>query len=265
MKKHFLSVTLFLFLASCTGKPQDINVKIDSASQQKLASILKNQVIPSAGEPDGERINRISAAFINTPYIANTLIGSQDKPEKLVVNLTGVDCFTFIDYVNALRHATDKNTFYSNLINTRYKEGKVDFFNRRHFFTDWAEQAPQNARDVTAQISPSYKVKVKFLNKKADGSEYLPGLGVQQREITYIPGKSVDQQVIDNLKTGDFIGIYTDLPGLDVTHVGLFIAGDSGPLLRNASSLKANMKVVDSPFVDYVKNKPGIIVLRPVQ
>ena len=35
----------------------------------------------------------------------------------------------------------------------------------------------------------------------------------------------------------------------------------SGPVLRNASSRKANMRVVDSPFMDYVMATPGIVVV----
>ncbi len=34
-------------------------------------------------------------------------------------------------------------------------------------------------------------------------------------------------------------------------------------MLRDASSKKANMKVVDSPFLEYAKHTPGIVVLRP--
>jgi hypothetical protein len=34
-------------------------------------------------------------------------------------------------------------------------------------------------------------------------------------------------------------------------------------VLRNASSLSSNMQVVDSPFLEYVQNKPGILVYRP--
>ncbi|WP_254614929.1 N-acetylmuramoyl-L-alanine amidase-like domain-containing protein [Burkholderia pyrrocinia] len=66
----------------------------------------------------------------------------------------------------------------------------------------------------------------------------------------------------DKLRTGDLIGIYAKADGLDVTHVGFFVETNDGPMLRNASSEKANMKVVDSPFVEYVKNTPGIVVLR---
>jgi len=34
-------------------------------------------------------------------------------------------------------------------------------------------------------------------------------------------------------------------------------------MLRNASSLARNRKVVDSPFLEYVARTPGIVVLRP--
>lgn len=83
-----------------------------------------------------------------------------------------------------------------------------------------------------------------------------------KRTITYIPSNFINEEVISHLQSGDFIGIYTKLAGLDVTHVGFFIMTDKGPMLRNASSRKANEKVVDSPFMDYVSKTPGIIVLR---
>ncbi|PHZ34018.1 N-acetylmuramoyl-L-alanine amidase-like domain-containing protein, partial [Yersinia kristensenii] len=80
--------------------------------------------------------------------------------------------------------------------------------------------------------------------------------------VIYIPAEFINEAVVSQLKTGDYIGIYTKINGLDVTHTGIFIMTPDGPMLRNASSLKSNMKVVDSPFIQYVKDKPGIIVLR---
>ncbi|EEQ04193.1 hypothetical protein yrohd0001_26400 [Yersinia rohdei ATCC 43380] len=49
---------------------------------------------------------------------------------------------------------------------------------------------------------------------------------------------------------------------MDVTHAGIFIMPPKGAIFRHASSLKNNSGVVDLPFIDYVKNTPGIIVLR---
>lgn len=262
MMRYFsaLPVIACLLLASCHS--HNTPIITDNASQQKIENILENQIIPYPHATMSEKIEHISEQFIGTPYRADTLIGSESQPEKLVVDLTGVDCFTFIDYVNALAHATTKDEFYAALIKTRYAEGKITFQTRKHFFTDWAALPFRNAKDVTARVSPHYQQEIKYLNQKADGSKYLPGVEIHKRNIIWIPGKSVDHQTIANLQTGDFIGIYTDIAGLDVTHVGIFIASDHGPLFRNASSLSKKRKVTDSPFIEYVKNKPGIIVLR---
>ena len=82
--------------------------------------------------------------------------------------------------------------------------------------------------------------------------------------MNYIPSEFVDQAVLDQLRSGDYIGIYTPSPGLDVTHTGIYVMTDKGPVLRNASFRIANKRVVDSPFINYIKNVPGIVVLRPI-
>ncbi len=258
--RKMLPLMLVAALASCATHSKQAD--IDSYTAKKINEIIDNQVKPGNKDNPGEIIKNVSYQFLGTPYAANKLIGSPTEPEKLVIDFSGLDCFTFLDYVESLRKSNDQNDFVKNLIQTRYIDGKISFLQRKHFFTDWSTREKLNAKDVTDEISPSYITITKSLNKKADGSEYIPGLGVTKREIKYIPGDKVNDAVIKNLKTGDYIGIYTHLAGLDVTHTGIFIMTDHGPMLRNASSLAANKKVVDSPFLDYVKNKPGIIVLR---
>ncbi len=211
----------------------------------------------------GQQIGLISEAFLGTPYVANKLQGSLNTPEQLVVDFRGLDCFTYLDYVQALRQSTAQSDFLKNLLRTRYVDGDIGFFNRKHFYTDWAYSGRYTpAEDITAQISAHAVRSQKLLNQKADGSAYLPGLPVVPRTVTYIPAGFIDKTVIKRLHEGDFIGIYTPLAGLDVTHVGFFIKTDKGPVLRNASSHSGSQKVVDSPFLAYVANTPGIVVLR---
>ncbi|ECV2939181.1 N-acetylmuramoyl-L-alanine amidase-like domain-containing protein, partial [Salmonella enterica subsp. enterica serovar 4,[5],12:i:-] len=50
--------------------------------------------------------------------------------------------------------------------------------------------------------------------------------------------------------------------GLDVSHVGIVVRHDEQVWFRNASSLAANRKVVDTPFMEYMHSRPGIVVLR---
>lgn len=235
---------------------------MDSVTAEKVDQIIRSDVIPSLGEKHGEVISRVSSAFLGTPYQADTLIGGPGTPEALVVNFNGVDCFTLVDYVEALTRSDDQKSFLHNLTEVRYTGGNVDYLSRRHFFSDWFATAPRNARDVTPDISPDYATADKQLNRKPDGGEYIPGLGIHSRKINYIPGKAISQQVLDQMKTGDYVGVYSPLEGLDVSHVGIVVRHDGQVWFRNASSLAANRKVVDSPFLEYMRAKPGIVVLR---
>ncbi|WP_273759327.1 DUF1460 domain-containing protein [Bartonella sp. ML70XJBT.G] len=243
---------------------QTTRVKLDSYTLKKLNDLLKKRS-QANHHKTGEMIGLLSEAFLGTPYQANMLHGSKNTQEKLIIDFRGLDCFTYLDYVEALQKSTSQTEFIKNVIRTRYVNGNVSFLNRKHFFTDWAYREYKLATDITTQISPHAVNTEKYLNKKADGGNYLLGLPVVKRNITYIPSNFIDEEMISRLQTGDFIGIYTKLAGLDVTHVGFFIMTKHGPVFRNASSRKENKKVVDSPFMDYVTKTPGIIVLRALQ
>lgn len=80
--------------------------------------------------------------------------------------------------------------------------------------------------------------------------------------MTYIPGSLINQKVLNNLQQGDFIGVYSTIDGLDVSHTGLVIKKNGQVFYRNASSLSKNNKVVDTSFIEYMQSKPGIVVLR---
>ncbi|OKB67785.1 hypothetical protein BHU62_04910 [Serratia marcescens] len=245
--------------------PPGAQVEMDDNTRSKLQAILALRAGWPAAQPHGRTVSLISHEFLGTPYLANRLIGSQSTPEQLVIDFRGLDCFTYIDYVEALSTARSEAEFTQRLIDIRYVDGKIAFPQRKHFFTDWALRPHKVAEDITAQLSPHAVSLVKNLNQKADGSRYLPGLPNVQRSVTYIPSDSVDERVLAQLHTGDYIGIYTNLDGLDVTHTGIFVMTENGPVLRNASSRKANMRVVDSPFMDYVMATPGIVVLRSLR
>jgi Protein of unknown function (DUF1460) len=239
-------------------------VRISGQSEQILQTLLTARNNASSADLS-ERSEIVSRQFLGVPYGANTLIGSASEPEQLVVELQKVDCFTYADYVEALKRADDREQFINSLIEVRYKEGVVGFQNRKHFFTDWSVSNPVIATDVTTTVSPDAIQSTKNLNRKDSGGLYLQGLPVVPRTVSYIPSQEVDSSVLGRLRTGDYLGAYAEDGGLDVTHVGIFIDTPDGPVLRNASSLLANNKVVDSPLVDYLQTVPGVVVLRPRQ
>ena len=185
-------------------------------------------------------------------------------PEVLVVNLKGVDCFTFIDYIEAMRLSESFSGFMDNLKKVRYKSGSVSFENRNHFFSDWKEFNSGFVRDITEEVGGLKAKKIlKILNRKEDGSYFLPGITPVEREISYIPSPAIDGPVLEKIMTGDYIGIYSHAAGLDVSHVGIFIREGGKSYLRHASSQPEFRKVIDQDFQEYIQNKPGIIIFRP--
>ncbi|WP_425518554.1 N-acetylmuramoyl-L-alanine amidase-like domain-containing protein [Mycobacterium spongiae] len=261
-------VGVILALAAAAAPPPDAlaspSVRISSESEHILRNLLSVKTRTSSmGTP--ERSEMLSRQFVGVPYGAHTLIGSADEAEQLVVQLQKVDCFTYADYVEALKRANDRDEFIARLVDVRYKDGVVEFRSRKHFFTDWSAVAPPVATDITRSLGANSIQVTKDLNQKDSGGVYLPGIPIVSRTISYIPSQQIDSSVVSELRSGDYIGAFAADGGLDVTHIGIFVDTPDGSFLRNASSLRVNNKVVDSPFFDYLNTVPGIVVLRPVK
>ncbi len=230
-------------------------------TEEKIDTLLKQSwsIDDIAG-----RIDFLSARFTHSRYKENTLIGDTSTPEVFVINLSGIDCFTYLDYVAAMTLSRSFAEFRENLRNTRYRSGILSFENRNHFFSDWREVNADIVEDVTAALAGERGIQIeKTLNSREDGTSILSGIQPVKRQLTYIPSRELDDELMGKLKTGDFTGIYSEDQGLDVSHVGIITIEDNVHYLRHASSAKEYNKVVDQDLKDYLLNKPGIIVLRP--
>ncbi|WP_336845156.1 DUF1460 domain-containing protein [Providencia rettgeri] len=262
IKKLMTILSAGLSIISCASQQPTYPIVMTENTKERINQIIESEIIPNPALSQRDLIDPISAKFLETPYLANTLIGGPKQQEALVVNFEGVDCFTYLDYVLALTQSQDEPSFLSALVKVRYKNSEVSYYHRKHFFTDWFAESPKNAIDVTSTLTPNTITLTKQLNQKSDGSEYIKGLGVKSRNVAYIPGNLITQQVLNNLQQGDFVGVYSLIDGLDVSHTGLVIKKNGNVFYRNASSLSKNNKVVDTPFIEYMQSKPGIIVLR---
>jgi hypothetical protein len=240
--------------------PQEIPVRLNLG--RWTAEVLTAMIETAHGLASvPEMIGFISSRFLDIPYAASTLVGSPEEAEALVFNLAGVDCFTYIDCVEAMRLSRNFDEAVVTLRHVRYKSGIVSYKNRKHFFSDWFSSP--HLIVATASIGENRVISAtKNLNQKEAGDLFLAGIRPMRRTIEYIPSPTIDRPVLTALQTGDYIGIYTNTDGLDVSHVGIFVESDKGRFLRHASSLAG--KVVDQDFFTYCESKPGIVVLRPV-
>lgn len=212
----------------------------------------------------GRQVEHLSAGFLGLPYVAGPLIGSPSREEILVNDLSRVDCFTFLDFVEALRRSADLADFDQTLLQVRYQGGSLSYRTRHHFFSAWAEANRPHLRDVTDEVAGPHLQRLdKTLNLKQDGSLWLEGIPTRQRQIAHLPTSALDPATLARLQTGDYVGIVTPLPGLDVSHTGILVRREGSLYLRHASSRAGTGKVLDEPLLPYLQGKPGLLVLRP--
>ena len=252
---------LFILTASNGGETTEY-INLGKFTEERIEEIIKESYTYGSNK---KKIDFISGQFIDVPYEESTLIGDDKTEEVLTINLAGLDCFTYIDYVEALRLSSEYSQFRDNLIRTRYKEGDISYPTRKHFFSDWVNTGSGDIEDITKSVGgSSVKLATKTLNEKEDGTRYLAQLPVVIRQIAYIPSDKIDKSVTSKLKTGDYVGIYSDKKGLDVSHTGIIVKKGDKIYLRHASSRTENRRVVDEELIGYLSNKPGIVVYRPI-
>ncbi len=122
----------------------------------------------------GRKIDFISRQFLGTQYTEDTLIGSKKTNEMFVVNLSGMDCFTFIDYVEALRLSNSFPAFKKNLTHVRYRSDIIAFDRKNHFSQIGLPR--QRPYKYNKEWVNSAQTAEKILNKKENGTLYLPGI-----------------------------------------------------------------------------------------
>lgn len=201
--KRILAMAAFVVTQRCAavqaGPAQGLPV-VDAYTAARRDGIFNcSRAVRAAGVSDISA-GVASAGLLGTAYKADTLVGSATTPEQLVVDLRGLDCFTFIDNVEALRRAGNYPDYVQELEKVRYADGKVDFNHRHHFFTDWAQGPGARTRDITDELETVTRFSFKQLNAKADGTPFIQGLSAVKRAITYLPSVAITNETLSRLQ-----------------------------------------------------------------
>jgi len=232
----------------------------------------------------GNVIFEIGKSFLSTEYAAGTL-DKDTKNEKLVINLTGLDCVTLVE--NCLTFArcvisgkTSFDDYLSELQKIRYRDGVIDgYASRLHYFCDWIYN--NEDKGIVKNISESlggisYKKTINFMSthvksyKQLSNNTELEGIkaieeAINSRDYYYIPTGSISK-TYDNMKSGDIIATTTNIGGLDVTHTGYVCKEGGGTYFLHASSKSKQVIISSEELQEYVASdskKTGIMVARP--
>ena len=209
----------------------------------------------------------VDAAYVGDPLGEGE--GATPDPGPLC-DFAQVDCVTYVEQVLALALAKDQASFPDTLRRIRYRDGKIDYRARNHYFvSDWLPANNWCIRDVTAEVGGEM---VKTMTKTISRKAFFAGKGVacdlpdEQATSPYIPREKVDA-VLGRLKEGDVVIFVTSTPGIIAGHVGI-VRAKNGTLYVQHASL-SEKRVITSPLAKYVQNIPerfvGIKVARPFQ
>lgn len=227
--------------------------------------------------------------FTGTPYVGATL--DRGDAERLVVNLRGMDCTTFVENMLALsltamqgRYAF--HDFAETLRSVRYRGGVLDgYVSRLHYFSEWISDNQRKGfvREITGCMgSDSLEIAVNYMSSHPAGYPQMqahPGLTAQIRNVEralsgrkapWLPKEKLARSGgLPEVRDGDIVAITTNIPGLDIVHTGFAVRSkeDGRLYLLHASSQSGRVLLETTSLPDYLLGKPnttGIRILRPV-
>lgn len=282
---QFITISLllfFLFNSNLTAQifsEEDVeicNAKFELAVDRNFSD-----------KPIGDVIVEIGKSFIGTDYLAHSL--EKDGDEQLVINLTGLDCTTFLENSLALARCIKKSKtsfddYLSELQFIRYRNGVIDRYpSRLHYFSDWIYDSQKKGiiDDVTKEIGgKKIKFKLNYMSTHPESYKHLrenPGfisvIKDQEKEIScreyyFIPKEELKSKE-EQINNGDLIAITTTVEGLDIGHIGIAVKMDNGRIhLLHAPTLNTKVQVTEEPLSDYLmkyKRHSGVIVLKPLE
>ncbi|MBU0765183.1 MAG: DUF1460 domain-containing protein [Bacteroidetes bacterium] len=277
--------TVLLVTDSVTGKTGiDTSRIVFTAEDIEIFYRLADSLIINgiAEMSAGEAVIGVAMNFLDCPYTGHTL--ERDIENKLVINLRGFDCVTFVETTLAMARILmyGKNSFIGyarELQNIRYRNGEINEFpSRLHYFTDWLFDNEHKGiiSDITAAIdSTPYDKTINFMTKnrskyaKLSDDRFFNAMEDVEKEINtrdyyYIP-KSRIGELSGKINSGDVLLLTTDIEGLDISHVGFALWIESQLYLLHASSYYKKVIISTKPLVEYIaanKKQSGVMVAR---
>lgn len=277
----FITANLFAQLIDSTWQPYTQN-DIDICSSKFEFAVSNNL----QSKPINKIVIEIGKSFLGLDYIAHSI--EPKRNEEIVINLSGFDCYTYLESVLALSRniksgKTSFENYLSEIENIRYRRGKLtNYTSRLHYFSDWIYDCDRRkiVENVTQKIggekyinevnfmssNPNYYEQLKSNPKFIEEMKLIEDV-ISNREYYYIPQNKI-AKLEKEIQSGDIIGITTDVAGLDIAHTGIAIKMKDGRIhLMHSPSEGKKSQITEKPLADYIKGnkrQTGIMVARPL-
>ena len=277
---RYTLLLLTLFATQLYGQ----EIRYTHTDSTKICHML-TQLEKSGSKKSSHLLVDAGTLLLGTPYVAGTL--DREKDEKLTVNISEVDCTTFVEQSLAMsmtiaQGKKDFHTFCSNLRTLRYRDGAIrNYSDRLHYFSQWVKEGEKNGilKELNGKMFSAHQnLSLYFMSKNPDkyiqlkeDSTLTANIATHEtpfRNITipYLPKEKLNSSPKQlPIRNGDIIALVTNIKGLDVTHMGIAY-WKKGKLHLMHASYKEKRVIIDTLSLhDYLaprKSAPGIRVVR---
>ena len=279
-------------------------VPVPAASKPRLpmATVFKGeskfQAIVAKAErenwrklPIGERTARVAKEMVGVPYTSYTL-EADDRIESPVVNMEGMDCWTF--YENALaisrmiryKPGPYKPTDMLHMVEIeRYRDGVCtgNYLSRMHHLEEvfYDNQRRGYAMNITPRVPGAEKLTREIREMTVQWKSYrylknnpalLPAMGRIEAQVSRLPVYHIPKAKVraaeKYFQNGDICAITSTWKYGYTSHVGMIVRIKGRAYFTHATSDrdKGRMNIIDRPITDYLAGSSkhaGIIVCRP--
>lgn len=278
LKCFFILPALLLLLSQ-----NAFSQKVAVADKDKL--LFHNyveQITPYREQPIEIVLEKTARFFLGTPYVANTL--DKGEAEELVINLTELDCVTYVENVLALSLVTrsadlSMENYMQKLKEIRYRTDEVsDYASRIHYTSDWVFENERKGllENISKHLNGIKETKkIDFMSAHPTAYKQLAADDAMLNKIVemenrinkrggfyYLPKNRIAAQAKD-IPHMAVIGFVTAIEGLDTSHVGFAYHKNGELTFIHASSAEMKVVVDAKSLSDYCfsqKNCKGIIV-----
>lgn len=229
--------------------------------------------LQSGNKTANELVSYYAHRLLGTPYVAHTLEGDS---EMLTINIDELDCTTFVETLYALARTTLEGRrswrdYAAHLESVRYRGGIMgDYSTRLHYISEWIIDnfARDNLREVTADIPHSqHQIKtINFMTAHRDAYRSLKNDSLMTQRIRHVEAKLINHRmpvlkkswlgskdVKAALREGDFVGLVTNVDGLDISHMGIIVMDEKGePHLLDASLSGGRVMLEPKPLKQHL-------------
>jgi hypothetical protein len=202
------------------------------------------------------RLDEASGFFLDHGYAQDPLGGGPQLTEVFRASLQKFDCVTYMESVLALAASSNADEFAKHLRQIRYRNGKVNWFERNHYMAAWLANNKQLGVLGDLTRGPETITRTRTLDVVR---------GLPSRRVTFrcFPKRRL-AAIKRRIRTGDLILFVSARKHLDVFHTGILIRRDERVFLRHAT--RSAGKVIEQDLADFLKKNrmSGFILARPL-